>query len=213
MLPFSIPIFPLPSVVLFPNVFLPLHIFEPRYRQMFSEALAGDRMVGMVLLRPGYEADYEGTPPIYATGCSALITHAEKLDDGRYNVVLRGIEKFTINAEEDPAVGRLYRSAVITPVDETVRATERDRLRHERKRLETLLAPLLANGFERHLPAAMPDEDLVNALAQYLEFDPIEKLALLERNGAVARCQSMVELLEMKSMSGSGNGNQGSVIH
>ena len=65
MLPFSIPIFPLPSVVLFPNVFLPLHIFEPRYRQMFTEALAGDRMVGMVLLRPGYEADYEGTPPIY----------------------------------------------------------------------------------------------------------------------------------------------------
>jgi uncharacterized protein len=211
MLPFSIPIFPLPSVVLFPNVFLPLHIFEPRYRQLFNEALAGDRMVGMVLLRPGYEADYEGTPPIYATGCSALITHAEKLDDGRYNVVLRGIEKFTINAEEDPMTGRLYRSAVITPVDETVRATERDRLRHERKRLEALLAPLLANGFERHLPAAMPDEDLVNALAQYLEFDPIEKLALLERHGAVARCQSMVELLEMKAMDPPGGGDQGHI--
>jgi len=213
MLPPTIPIFPLPNVVLFPNVFLPLHIFEARYRQMFSEALAGDRMIGMVLLRPGYEADYEGQPPIYATGCSGLITHSERLDDGRYNVVLRGIEKFTITAEEQPAVGRLYRSAVITPVDETVRDSERDRLRHERKRLEALLAPLLAKGFERHLPAAMPDEDLINALAQYLEFDPIEKLALLERQGAIARCQSMVELLEMKSMSGSGNGDPGSVIH
>jgi len=213
MLPFSIPIFPLPSVVLFPNVFLPLHIFEPRYRQMFSEALSSDRMIGMVLLRPGYESDYDGSPPVYRTGCSGLITHSERLDDGGYNVVLRGIEKFTINAEEEPAAGRLYRSAVITPVDETVRESERDRLRQERKRLEQLLAPLLANGFERHLPPAMPDEDLINALAQYLEFDPIEKLALLERNGVVARCQSMVELLEMKSMSGSGNGDPGSVIH
>jgi Lon protease-like protein len=200
MLPFSIPIFPLPSVVLFPNVFLPLHIFEPRYRQMFSEALQGDRMIGMVLLRPGYEADYDGQPPVYATGCSGLITHAERLDEGRYNVVLRGIEKFTINSEEEPAVGRLYRSAVITPVDETVRDSERDRLRRERKRLEALLAPLLATSIERHLPANMPDEDLVNALAQYLEFEPIEKLALLERQGAIERCQSLVELLEMKAM-------------
>ena len=213
MLPFSIPIFPLPTVVLFPNVFLPLHIFEPRYRQMFSEALAGDRMIGMVLLRPGYEADYESRPPIYATGCSGLITHSERLEDGGYNVVLRGIEKFTVNAEEEPAAGRLYRSAVITPVEETVHDSERDRLRHERQRLEALLAPLLANGFEHHLPAALPDEDLINALAQYLEFDPIEKLALLERHGAVARCQSMVELLEMKAMSGSGNGDPGSVVH
>jgi Lon protease-like protein len=199
--------------VLFPNVFLPLHIFEPRYRQMFNEALSGDRMIGMVLLRPGYEADYDGQPPVYATGCSGLITHSERLDDGRYNVVLRGIEKFTINSEEAPAGGRLYRSAVITPVDETVRDTDRDRLRRERTRLEALLAPLLASSLERHLPANMPDEDLVNALAQYLEFDPIEKLALLERHGAIARCQSMVELLEMKSMSGSGSGDPGSVIH
>jgi uncharacterized protein len=213
MLPFSIPIFPLPSVVLFPNVFLPLHIFEPRYRQLFGEALAGDRMVGMVLLQPGYEAEYDGAPPIYGTGCSGLITHSERLDDGRYNVVLRGIEKFRITAEEAPSVGRLYRSAVISPVDETVRATERDALRLERKRLETILAPLLANGFDKHLPPAMPDEDLINALAQYLEFDPIEKLALLERDGAIARCRSMVELLEMKAMSGAGNGDASSVIH
>jgi Lon protease-like protein len=201
MLPFSIPIFPLPSVVLFPNVFLPLHIFEPRYRQMFAEALSGDRMIGMVLLQPGYEADYDGNPPIFATGCSGLITHSERLDDGRYNVVLRGVEKFRISAEEGAAAGRLYRSAIITAVDETVRANERDQLRHERKRLEAVLEPLLSNGLDKHLPPAMPDEDLINALAQYLEFEPIEKLALLDRDGAVARCRAMVELLEMKAYS------------
>ena len=112
MFPSSLPIFPLPTVVLFPNVFLPLHIFEPRYRQMTADALAGDRLIGMVLLRPGHAADYEGRPPVYGVGCTGLITHAEKLDDGRFNLVLRGLDKFTILGEEDPAVGQLYRHAI-----------------------------------------------------------------------------------------------------
>jgi Lon protease-like protein len=214
MLPFSQPIFPLPTVVLFPNVFLPLHIFEPRYRQMVADALAGDRIIGMVLLEPGYENEYEGAPPVYPTGCSGLITHAERLDDGRYNLIVRGLEKFSIQSEEMPAVGRLYRSAVISPIDETVRATERNELRRERQKLQNLLTPVFSGSLEGRLPEAMPDEDLVNALAQYLEFDPIEKLALLERHGALARCRAMVELLEMKEMigdQGSGNGDQGTV--
>jgi Lon protease-like protein len=179
---------------------MPLHIFEPRYRQMIADALAGDRIIGMVTLRPGHEEDYEGSPPIYATGCSGLITHSERLDDGRYNIILRGLEKFSIQSEEMPAVGRLYRSAVITPIDETVRPGDRDELRRGRKRLQNLLTPLFNGSLEGRLPEAMPDEDLVNALAQYLEFEPMEKLALLERHGALARCRSMVELLEMKAM-------------
>ena len=200
MVPFSLPIFPLPSVVLFPNVFLPLHIFEPRYRQMVADALAGDRIIGMVTLRQGHEDDYEGSPPIYATGCSGLITHVEKLDDGRYNIILRGLEKFSVHSEELPAAGRQYRSAVISPIDESVRANDRDDLRRERKKLQNLLTPLFNGGLEGRLPEAMPDEDLVNALAQYLEFEPMEKLALLERHGPLARCRSMVELLEMKAL-------------
>ena len=213
MLPFAIPIFPLPNVVLFPNVFLPLHIFEARYRQMVAESLAGDRIIGMVLLRPGYEADYDGAPPIYATGCAGLITNHETLEDGRYNLVLRGLEKFTINSEEGPAAGRLYRSAVITPVHDEMHANQRDDLRRERKRLQELLTPLFSGEMANYLPETMPDADLVNALAQYLEFDPMEKLALLERQGPLARCRSMVELLEMKQM-GSGNRDQGSgLIH
>ena len=213
MLPFALPIFPLPTVVLFPNVFLPLHIFEPRYRQMIAEALAGDRIIGMVLLRPGHESEYDGAPPIYPTGCSGLITHAEQLEDGKYNLVLRGLEKFTIQREEVPAAGRLYRSAVIAPLDDSMREGERDELRRERQRLQQLLTPLFHNTLSRYLPEAMPDEDLVNALAQYLELEPVEKLALLERHGALERCRSMVELLEIKQM-GSGIGDQGSgLVH
>jgi Lon protease-like protein len=100
MLPPTIPIFPLPNVVLFPNVLLPLHIFEPRYREMTADALAGDRIIGMSLLQPGFEPDYEGRPAVYPVGCAGVITHAERLPDGRYNMVLRGIEKFRIESEE-----------------------------------------------------------------------------------------------------------------
>ena len=199
MFPSSLPIFPLPSVVLFPNVFLPLHIFESRYRQMIADALAGDRIIGMVLLKPGYEDDYEGRPPIYRTGCSGLITHVERTEDGRYNLVLRGLEKFIVHGEEDPTVGTQYRRALVTTVDEMVSKSERDALKNERHKLEALLTPLF-DVAEHRLPQNMPDEDLVNALAQYMEFEPLEKLALLERAGPLARCRAMVELLEMKAL-------------
>ena len=199
MFPSSLPIFPLPTVVLFPNVFLPLHIFEPRYRQMIADALAGDRIIGMVLLKPGFEDDYEGRPPIYGTGCSGLITHVERMEDGRFNLILRGLEKFIVHGEEDPSDGTQYRRALVTTVDEPVQGRERAALKSERRKLEALLMPLF-DVAENRLPQNMPDEDLVNALAQYMEFDPLEKLALLERDGPLARCRAMVELVEMKAL-------------
>ena len=118
MLPSTIPIFPLPNVVLFPNVFLPLHIFEQRYRQMVTDALSGERMIGMVLLQPGHEADYEGAPPVYDIGCAGLITHVERLNDGRFNIVLRGLERFRIIGEEEAAAPVLYRRAYVAPLAE-----------------------------------------------------------------------------------------------
>ena len=100
MLPETLPIFPLPNVVLFPHVFLPLHIFEPRYRAMVAEALDGDRIIGMTLLKPGWEGEYEARPPVYPIGCAGLITHAERMADGRFNIVLRGLEKFRVLGED-----------------------------------------------------------------------------------------------------------------
>src|SRR5205085_7572406 len=91
-----LPLFPLPNVVLFPNVFLPLHIFEPRYRDLVADAVAGDRLIGMVLLRPGWEHDYDGRPPVYPIVSSGVITHFERLNDGRYNIMLPCLERFRI---------------------------------------------------------------------------------------------------------------------
>jgi Lon protease-like protein len=195
MLPPTIPIFPLPNVVLFPNVFLPLHVFEARYREMVEDSVKGDRIIGMVLLRPGWEKDYEGRPPVYPVGCAGVMTHSERLPDGRFNIVLRGMEKFRITGEEG---GRSYRVARVDPVMEPPPDVEREAIRQERRRLEALLVPQAEGRTDLKVPSSMPDEDLVNALAQYLEFDPVEKQALLERDGLLERCRSLIELLEMK---------------
>jgi Lon protease-like protein len=177
-------------------VFLPLHIFEPRYREMVSDALEGDRIIGMTLLRPGWEAEYEGRPPIYAIGCAGLITHAERLPDGRFNIVLRGLEKFRVLEEDDT---RAYRMAQVESLLEQLRDEDRDDMRLARRRLEALLVPQPeGRAADSKVPPTMPDEDLVNALAQYLELEPVEKQALLERDGLLARCHSLIELLEIK---------------
>jgi Lon protease-like protein len=214
-----LPLFPLPNVVLFPNVFLPLHIFEPRYRQMVADAIDSDRMIGMVLLKPGWEHEYDGSPAVYPIGCSSVITHVERLDDGRYNIVLRGVERFRILEENHE---RSYRRAVVEPfVERGLVAEDRAALRHQRSRLEVLLAPSIerdlgqsrtaranatAQGPDPMIPAGMADEELVNALAQYLDLEPIEKQALLERQCLRSRAESLVELLEMKLMLGRTSG-------
>ena len=210
-----LPLFPLPNVVLFPNVFLPLHIFEPRYRAMVADALSSDRMIGMVLLKPGWEHEYEGRPAVYPIGCSAVITHVDRLDDGRYNMVLRGVERFRIVEENHE---RPYRLASVEPVTErTLGAEDRAALRRQRSRLEVLLAPGIdrdlghplptsaettRTGSDQIIPSGMADEELVNALAQYLDLEPSAKQALLERQCLRSRAESLVELLEMKIMLG-----------
>jgi uncharacterized protein len=209
MLPPTIPIFPLPNAVLFPNVFMPLHIFEPRYRAMVADALAGDRIIGMVLLKPGFEAEYEGRPPVYPIGCAGLITHSDLLPDGRYNIVLRGIEKFRVTGEE---LGKPYRLARVEAMDESISDQDRAALRKARQRLEALLIVAIERGGkDPKFPPAVADEDLVNALAQYLALEPLERQALLERDGILARCSALIELLEIKTMTQRGKWKGGAV--
>jgi len=210
MLPPTIPLFPLPNVVLFPNVFLPLHIFEPRYREMVADALKGDRIIGMALLRPGYEASYEGRPPVYDVGCAGVITHAQPLGDGRYDIVLRGLEKFRITSEDH---SRPYRVGAVQVLPEVVRPDDITPLRHQRQRLEAVLAAAVERvRAEPKFPPSVPDEDLVNALAQYLDLEILEHQALLEADGVLARCRALIELLEIKIHAPKG-GWSGNVRH
>ena len=198
MLPTEIPIFPLPNVVLFPSALLPLHIFEARYRAMVADALDGERLIGMVMLRPGWEPHYDEAPDVYPVGCAGFITHADQLPDGRFNVMLRGLEKFRILGERFARDGAArYRVARIDGIKEVtsgVTAASRE----ARHRLERLLAKKLQKNDHDFIPKDVPDADLVHAIAQHLE--PLEKQALLECNGLLARCEALVELLEMRMM-------------
>ena len=201
MFPSTLPLFPLPNVVLFPGVFLPLHIFESRYRAMTEDALSGDRMIGMALLKPGFEAEYEGRPPIYPVGCVGLVTHAERLADGRFNLMLQGVERFRVREEDD---SRVYRMGLIdrlsgdvpSPSDAVALHGLRDRIQH-------LLVPLVERGgSELTVPPTMTDADVIHALAQYLDLAVIEKQALLECDTLLSRATALADLLEMKAMTG-----------
>jgi len=201
MLPSEIPLFPLPNVALFPAALLPLHIFEPRYRAMVADALDGERLIGMVMLRPGWEAHYERTPAIYPVGCAGFITHADRLPDGRYNIMLRGLEKFRILRERPARDGaEKYRIAQIESIEEAPLDRRAPSLSDARARLERLIAKQLHRSAEESIPKDIADEDLVHAIAQYLE--PLEKQALLECDGLLRRCQTLVELLEMRILGG-----------
>jgi Lon protease-like protein len=191
-----LPLFPLPNVVLFPGGLLPLHIFEPRYRAMTAHALEGDRRIGMVLLQPGWEPDYEGTPPIFAVGCSGVIVHSARLDDGRYNIVLRGLDRFRVVSEDH---SQPYRCAEIQmipdpPLDEKGLADLVD--------LRARLAAQLGSSYVEPLPS-MPDADFIHTLAQSVHLEAIEKQALLERENVCLRAQALVELMDMKRLEAS----------
>ena len=110
-----VPLFPLPTTVFYPNTSLPLHIFEPRYRNMVADVLEGRKKIGMVLLKPGWEKDYYGSPKIMTIGCVGQIERHSKLPEGKYNILLSGLHRFRILQEIE---GKLYRQARVELLEE-----------------------------------------------------------------------------------------------
>ncbi|HSB41944.1 MAG TPA: LON peptidase substrate-binding domain-containing protein [Methylomirabilota bacterium] len=115
--PISLPIFPLPDLAFFPHTMLPLHVFEARYRAMVTDCLARDRRLAVVGLKPGYEASYEGKPPVYRITGFGRIVQWERLATGRYNLLLRGEGRARI--ERELPTDTLYRMVAATPLEET----------------------------------------------------------------------------------------------
>ena len=192
-LPATIPLFPLEDAALFPHGARPFHIFEPRYRAMVADALKGDRIIGMVTLQPGFEANYQGRPAIYGVGCAGYIEEVEELPDGRYNILLRGLVKFRINEEDQ---SRAYRLARVTAIPEPVVDDQKAALRKQRQRIEVLLT---MPGADSAIPPDVGDEEVIDAVSQYVQLDPSQRQALLEQEGLVARGQALIELLESRA--------------
>lgn len=115
-----LPLFPLASVVLFPDSVVPLHVFEPRYRQLTSDVLAGDRLIGMIAVRPGHEHEMAGDPALYSIGCAGFVTDHRKLADGRFHILLRGTSRFRILEEPPRPAERLYRVAEVNELEDEI---------------------------------------------------------------------------------------------
>ena len=193
-LPAEIPIFPLGDATLFPGISRPFLIFEPRYRAMIADALKGDRIIGMVFLKPGFEANYEGRPPIYEIGCAGEISEYELLPDGRYTIVLHGLVKFRVTGEDNR---QPYRLARVNPVPETPRDDDLARLSALRERLSMLLVAIIPPGADLP-PTGIPDATFINAVAMYVNIPEAARQQLLERDGLLARAQALIELLESR---------------
>ena len=183
-----IPVFPLPGVVLLPGTTLPLHIFEPRYRAMVADALEGDRTIGMAMMKPRWELS-KGPPPIFPVGGAGKIVDAERLSDGRYDIVLEGEFRYRVIEESPPAPYRVARVEMLssTPFpslsEEAGVCSDASSLFRE-----------LASAMELP-PLPMEDlgaERLASELALRLRYEPAELQALLETDPLPGRFEVLL---------------------
>jgi Lon protease-like protein len=194
-LPSLLPIFPLVGVLLLPRGRLPLNIFEPRYLAMFDDALAGERMIGMI--QPDRQATASQSPPLYSVGCAGRITSFSESGDGRYLVALDGVSRFRI-AEELP-LHRGYRR-VMPDWKPFAADLSEETLSIDRSRLIELLQTYFR---QKQLSAnweaigKAPDEQLLISLAMICPFAAPEKQALLEAGCLSDRARLMMSLLEI----------------
>src|SRR5215813_12592441 len=198
-LPGILPIFPLTGVLLLPRGRLPLNIFEPRYLAMTRDALASDRLIGMV--QPSNPRAAGSNPPVYPTGCAGRITSFSETDDGRFLIALTGTSRFRIREELPLLEG--YRR-VLPEWREFARDLEsEDEPRFDRERL----LRGLRTYFQHHQISAdwdaitaVPGERLVTSIAMICPFEPSEKQALLEATDLDERARMLIAIVEMATL-------------
>jgi len=185
-LPRVIPLFPLPNLVLFPGVAVPLHIFEPRYREMIADVSASHGIIGMMLLKGDWEREYYANPDTFAIGCAGKISQLVKLADGRYNLMLEGMSEFRI-LREDRELS--YRRAEIEwcPIDPPL-DLDAEAMEGLRQLLFEYLGDNAGAAWKSLVERGLRGSDLVNFLCFHLDIPAIEKQTLLEARGARLDC-------------------------
>lgn len=189
--------FPLPDVVFFPKTLLSLHIFEPRYRAMIADALRGDQTICVALLKPGWEADYEGSPEIHPVACVGRIVQHEERPDGRYSIVLHGQGRVMIEGYQrlEP-----YRIARLRPLQDDAGWAAAPGAARESTDLLALFQRVQERAAAALQTAATlgPDlgpEAILNSIAMHLDVEPQVKQFLLEIDSAGARYRSVLKIL------------------
>ena len=194
-----VPVFPLAGALLFPRSQLPLHIFEPRYRAMMRDALAGDRLIGMIQPR-----DHEEPPDLFEIGCIGRIGSCEELDDGRFNIVLEGLGRFRIAREA--VVDTLYRQVdadrggFADDEDAVLGLAQRAEVEREARRYADALGYMV----EWAQVSRLDDEMLVNGIAQIAPLDVGSKQALLEATDLADRADLLVQFMQFQRMAPGG---------
>ena len=188
------PLFPLPNCVLFPSVSTLLNVFEPRYRQMTAEVLDGTRMFVLVLLQPGWESDYEGSPPIHPIGCLARIVAEKRLPDGRYHLLVIGGPRVRILEEIHSNPYRKARIEIL-PDPEIGPDWSSNRVQHLFRQFESLFClhpdTLSSLSFDpTDTPARFCDK-----IVFALQIDPQQKQALLAEPNVKLRIDTTSKLL------------------
>jgi uncharacterized protein len=194
-----ISIFPLPGAILFPGMQLPLHIFEPRYRALVSDAMARDRMIGMIQPRILKDTQKSGKlnhgTPLFDIGCLGRVGEVEAMEDGRYNIILEGLQRFTIVRELDVATEFRQVEAELWEEDELGEAlsiAERASLEMESRRF----AETQGYAVDWNAVSQLDDYSLVNAIAQIAPFDAAAKQALLETKGLDTRTEMIIQMMQ-----------------
>jgi len=203
-LPRELPVFPLTGVLLLPRGRLPLNIFEKRYLAMFDDAIAGDRLIGMI--QPSDPAAGDMGPPLYTVGCAGRITSFNESGDGRYLVALDGVARFRI--VDELALRRGYRRVVPDWSSYGVDLAEEEGAVDRHRLIELLQAYFRQHQLSANWDAIgqTPDERLVTSLAMICPFAPPEKQMLLEAGCLSDRAKLMMSLLEI-AIAGHGGGD------
>jgi Lon protease-like protein len=185
-LPRIIPLFPLPNLVLFPGVAVPLHIFEPRYREMIADVASSHGIIGMMLLKGEWERDYYANPDTFGIGCAGKISQLVKLDDGRYNLLLEGLSEFRVVRENRD---RSYRQAEVEwcAVEPTMNI-DAEAMEGLRQLLFDYLGDNAAAAWKSLVERGLGGAELVNFLCFHLDIPAIEKQTLLEARSARLDC-------------------------
>jgi uncharacterized protein len=195
-----IPLFPLDNVVLLPEGVVPLHVFEPRYRQMMEDALAGERRIGMIAVRPEHAQEMAGDPPLYAVGCAGFVTEHQRLADGRFHLLLKATHRFRVLRELPKEEGRLYRIAEVEPLEE--RPGDAEAAARARDSVVELLDRLAVRllGADRGVDApqlrALGLAQFAAGVAQAVALPTPEKQALLEAESVEARLERLAGALD-----------------
>ena len=202
-----VPLFPLGGALLFPRSHLPLHIFEDRYRAMVEDALAGSGRIAMVQPRvPSEDEDGDGdaTPLLYPVGCVGELVGVEELDDGRFNIMLLGSQRFRLVAEADG--GTPYRQADIDleAFDDSEPPPLSLGQRAEVEREARRLGDAMGLAVDWTAVSRLDDEMLVNAIAQVAPFDTGAKQALLEADSLDGRADLIVQLMQFQRLAPGG---------